>query len=290
MEGEVVAEGLSFPEGPVWRGSELYFVDVGAGHVLRWTPNAGLRVLADTGGGPNGLVAGSDDAFLVTQNGGILNPNSSVQGCIQRISSSGGVTVSADVVDGHRLDAPNDLAFDPDGRLWFTDPRDGPESGDLRSGRLYAIDLLLGRGRLVAELGPVYPNGLAFTMNGDLIWTETLSRRVVALRSVGNEVIIELPERHIPDGMCIDRDDRLYVASTYAHCVTVVDRGKITEKLMCGDGMPTNCCFGAGNLYVTEARWGTIWRFNLDVEGATLYSGPTEEGVFGTSALRTGGV
>jgi sugar lactone lactonase YvrE len=53
MEGEVVAEGLSFPEGPVWRGSELYFVDVGAGHVLRWTPNAGLRVLADTGGGPN---------------------------------------------------------------------------------------------------------------------------------------------------------------------------------------------------------------------------------------------
>ena len=27
------------------------------------------------------------------------------------------------IVGANRLDGPNDLAFGPDGRLWFTDPR-----------------------------------------------------------------------------------------------------------------------------------------------------------------------
>jgi sugar lactone lactonase YvrE len=27
--------------------------------------------------------------------------------------------------------------------------------------------------------------------------------------------------------------------------------------------MPTNCCFGGSDLYVTESRYGTLWRFRL---------------------------
>jgi sugar lactone lactonase YvrE len=34
--------------------------------------------------------------------------------------------------------------------------------------------------------------------------------------------------------------------------------------------MPTNCCFGGTDLYVTESRHGTLWRFPLDRKGLDL--------------------
>jgi sugar lactone lactonase YvrE len=39
---------------------------------------------------------------------------------------------------------------------------------------------------------------------------------------------------------------------------------------MCGDGMPTNCCFGGTDLYITESRRGTIWRYAVRREGLAL--------------------
>lgn len=75
------------------------------------------------------------------------------------------------------------------------------------------------------------------------------------------ELIVELPERHFPDGFCVGADGKLYVASTYGHCVSVIEDGTIVDRLMCGDGMPTNCCFGGADLYVTESRRHTLWRF-----------------------------
>jgi len=49
--------------------------------------------------------------------------------------------------------------------------------------------------------------------------------------------------------------------------------GQIVDKLVCGDGMPTNCCFGGTDLYVTESRRGTIRRFPLGVTGLPLPHG-----------------
>jgi gluconolactonase len=83
-------------------------------------------------------------------------------------------------------------------------------------------------------------------------------------------VIIELPDRHAPDGLCVDADGRLYVASTYSHAVSVVQDGVIVDRLVCGDGMPTNCCFGGTDLYITESRRGTLWRFPLGRAGLPL--------------------
>jgi len=54
--------------------------------------------------------------------------------------------------------------------------------------------------------------------------------------------------------------------------VTVLDGGEIVDRLLCGDGMITNCCFGGTDLYVTESRHGTLWRFPVGCSGLDLLS------------------
>jgi sugar lactone lactonase YvrE len=135
---------------------------------------------------------------------------------------------------------------------------------------VFAVDLDSGEGELVVELGPVFPNGIAFLADGTLLWTESFTRRVMTLSDGLPELLVELPERHAPDGMCVGADGLLYVASTFAHCVSVLDGATIVDRLMCGDGMATNCCFGGTDLYVTESRRGTVWRYPLGREGLRL--------------------
>ena len=270
MDGEIIATGLSFPEGPVWLDGGLYAVEVHAGRISRWTPEGGLELIAETGGGPNGATFGRDGALYVTQNGGSWSANRATP-AIVRVTLDGEVEAITTEVADLTLGAPNDLAFGPDGRLYFTDPRGAPDPTENRdAGRLFAWGVDTGAGELVLELEPVFPNGIAFAADGTLLWTESFTRRVMTLNDGRPRLVIELPDRHFPDGLCVGEDGRLYVASTYAHCVTVVEDGEIVDRLVCGDGMVTNCCFGGTDLYVTESRHGTLWRFPVGRPGLGL--------------------
>jgi gluconolactonase len=273
VNGEIIASGLEFPEGPVWLDGTLWFTEITGGHVSRWTPGGGVERVAETGGGPNGAAAAADGSLYVTQNGGMGGGPRAAPG-IQRVTADGTVETVATEVAGLRLDGPNDLAFGDDGRLWFTDPRgDSDPARNAQPGRIFALDVATGEGELIIELGPVFPNGIAFLEDGTLVWTESFSRRVMRLVDGRPDVIIELPDRHYPDGLCVGADGRLYVATTYAHCVSVVEDGAIVERYTCGDGMVTNCCFGGPDgtdLYITDSRRGTLWRYALGVQGLPL--------------------
>ena len=273
MRGEIVAEGLSFPEGPVWHEGSLYFVEIVAGRIGRFTPGEGVAYIAEPGGGPNGATLGPDGALYVTQNGGMSRPNRTTPG-ILRVGLDGGVTMVTTEVGGLTLEGPNDLCFGADGRLYFTDPRCASDPAkNQNSGRLFAWDLARSQGECLLEVGPVFPNGIAFDRDGVLHWTESFSQRVMALRGGKPEPIIVLPKRHHPDGFCIGADGRLYVASTYAHCVSVIERGEIVERYECGDGMITNCCFAGTDLYVTDSRRGLLWKVAVGRPGLPLHRG-----------------
>lgn len=277
MEPTVIARGLDFPEGPVWHDGALLVTEIRGGRISRWTPGDGdgVEVVAEIGGGPNGATIGPDGALYVTQNGGLFS-DAPVDGGILRVDLGDGSWdyVTKDVA-GYRLDAPNDLAFGPDGRLWFTDPRgsdDPARNGE--PGRLFAVDIGTGQGELIREVGPVFPNGIAFDPEGRLLWSESFSRRVMADDGGGGECLIELPDKHYPDGFCVGADGELYVGSTYAHCVSVVRDGEITARLACGDGMVTNCCFGGDDgqqLFATDSRRGLLWQVDVGTAGLPLH-------------------
>jgi gluconolactonase len=277
MRSRVVAAGVDFCEGPVWtQDGRLIFTSIDHGCLYELTSD-GLRLRAETGGGPNGLTEGRGGILYVAQNGGSLRPEAArspaAEPGIQRVEGER-VTYLA-----RGLDAPNDLCFGPDDRLYFTDPRGLTASGERQPGRIYAL-VEDSEPELLAE-GPAYTNGIAFGPDpAELYVAETLRQRVLLYRvldgGLGEPVEFCRTEPGFPDGMCFDTDGRLYVAATLAHEVQVFDRrGARIESLPCGEeSMPTNCCFGGSEgktLFVTESRGGRVLAFDLAVSGLPLF-------------------
>jgi gluconolactonase len=122
-EIEVIAEGLAFPEGPViMADGSVIVVEIMAGRVTRcWKGRS--ETICEPGGGPNGAAIGPDGALYVCNNGGLGHAGGPTQpGRIERVDlATGKVDVVYDTCDGKPLSAPNDLMFDCDGQMWFTD-------------------------------------------------------------------------------------------------------------------------------------------------------------------------
>jgi gluconolactonase len=129
-EVQIVAEGLDFPEGPVvMADGSVIVLEVHAGRISRcW--NGRKEVVSQPGGGPNGAAIGPDGALYLCNNGGQTAPAAEPAGRIERIDlATGRVERLYDACDGVALSAPNDLMFDTDGALWFTDLGRGTERG-----------------------------------------------------------------------------------------------------------------------------------------------------------------
>ena len=56
-----LATGLRFPEGPVaMEDGSVIVVEMGAGRITRVKPDGSKQLIAEPGGGPNGLAIGPD--------------------------------------------------------------------------------------------------------------------------------------------------------------------------------------------------------------------------------------
>jgi len=186
-------------------------------------------------------------------------------------------------VAGYPLYGPNDLAFGPDGRLWFTES--GSEQDlrfDVRSpGRLFAVGQAEA-GDMLLELPGVYPNGIAFDARQRLYWTESVARRIRRLEDGKPVTFCQLPDDHVPDGMAFAADGRLFVATTVSGGVTVIaPDGAMLGEIHLGEHA-TNCVFDGSDLYVTATRepdieasqrTGTFWRVETDATGLELIPG-----------------
>src|SRR5436309_685485 len=238
----------------------VVFCDGNTGELRRWK-NGEIDVHARTGGSPWGAVLGADGAIYVTQGGNVpgSGDTSAVPG-IQRVRRSGAAELLCFEVAGYTLGGPNDLAFGPDGRLYFTDSE---------AERLFAIDPS-GDGEMLFERPGCYPNGIAFDAQRRLYWTESMEHRVCCLDDDGNPTTFaQLSEGHVPDGMAFAADGRLFVSTTISEGVTVLSPdGEVLEEIHLGE-YATNCIFAGSTLYVTATRaadieasqrTGTCWR------------------------------
>ena len=140
LEYKTIADGLGFPEGPVvLADGSVLVVEIRTGRLTRVNRDGSKDVVAEVGGGPNGAAIGPDGACYVCQNGGfnwlkedILGftsydrPHGRASdytgGGIQRVDlKTGEVAWLYRECDGAPLTGPNDIVFDADGMMWFTD-------------------------------------------------------------------------------------------------------------------------------------------------------------------------
>ena len=284
MEGTLLASDLGFPEGPVvMPDGAIVFCDGNTGELRRWEQGS-LSRFAFTGGSPWGAVLGSDGAIYVTQGGNVPGSGDESAICgIQRVRADGTVELLASEIDGHVLAAPNDLAFGPDGRLYFTESgtEQDPRVETPTPGRLFVLDSS-GGGEMLLERPDAYPNGIAFDAQGSLYWTESMAHRVCRLDDGQPTTFSQLTDGHVPDGMAFAQDGRLFVCTTISGGVTVLSpEGEILEEISLGEHA-TNCIFDSSALYVTatkvadihaDQRTGTFWRVETDATGLPLIPG-----------------
>lgn len=256
----VLADGLLFPEGPlVDRAGDIWCVELRGGALCRISPE-GQTERHVVGGAPNGLALDSHgNIWYCDAERNEIRHFDIATARVQSVAGS---------VDGHDLDAPNDLAFDAAGNLLFTCP------GNSRQQPTGYVCCLSPTGSVrVIAAGLLFPNGLAFAAGGTRLYlAETYGPRVSSAtwdasspHSLSLQPCFETPGPIGPDGLAIDRQGRVHACLYSAGAVLIADAdGHVQRSVPVPGGRPTNCAFdprGRYGLLVTEAAKGTVLSF-----------------------------
>jgi len=158
--GEVkkLAGGFAFTEGPAAdRDGNIYFSDIPNNRILRWGNDGQLSTFRENSGGANGLCFDKAGNLLACEGGARR---------LTSIAPDGTATVLADSYDGKKLNSPNDLWIDPQGGVYFSDPRYGNMEG-LEQGGFYVFYLSPDRKKLTRVIDDmVKPNGVLGSVDG----------------------------------------------------------------------------------------------------------------------------
>lgn len=219
---------LNFPEGPRWHDGRLYFSDMWAGNVMSVQPNTQTSLLAqlpDTR--PSGLGFTPDGRLLIV---------SMVDCKLHVLDRHLGLREVADF--SHLVPGPaNDMVTDAAGRAYI-----GNFGFDFSGGEEFKPTALVcvepdGSTRIVAE-DLAFPNGAVITPDGQtLVLAETFAQRLTAFDIQPNGDLTnrrtwaQLPKGH-PDGICLDPEGNIWVASpTTRQTLLVKEGGEILRTI-----------------------------------------------------------
>ena len=266
MPTRTLLEGPSFD-----RDGTLYCVDVVSGRVYTVSSSGEFNIVAEYDGWPNGLKIHKDGRiFIADYKNGImlLDP------------VNGKVTPYLERANLERFKAVNDLFFDANGDLYFTDQ--GLTGLHDPSGRVFRARA---DGRVTCLIDNVpSPNGLVMNLDetalfvavtrGNCVWRLPFNRDGDVIK-VG--VQVQLSGGNGPDGLALDEQGGLLIAHVGFGAVWVTDARcePLYRVNTCMDQHITNMAFGWPDskvLYITESGSGTILKAELDVPGKPMYS------------------
>jgi gluconolactonase len=278
-----VVEVPGYCEGVVFDpAGQAYISDTNHGTIYRVSPAGEATEWAKTPA-PNGHRILADGTHLVCDKGAVLHLDA--QG--KRLADA------SNECAGKPLRNPNDLAIDPKGGFYFTDP--GGSSLKNPIGTVHYVDPR-GQTHLVAE-GLAFPNGIVLRPDGKtLLVGESQQNRILAYgitvpgKLGTRRVLANLPSKkgdqiaNEPDGMALDEAGNLYVAHYGMRTVQVVSPdGTLLRSYPAGNLTTSNVAFAGpemDQLYITGALTdeqtskGALWRLDLKgVHGLRLLPG-----------------
>ncbi|MCS7166909.1 MAG: SMP-30/gluconolactonase/LRE family protein [Gemmatales bacterium] len=280
----VWSEG-QFTEGPAYGPDHcVYFSDIG-NRILKYDPATGrVTVFRDPSGRANGLCFDKLGRLLACEGANGGNRRVSIT------EKDGTVRTLADRWQSKRLNSPNDLDIDPQGRIYFSDPRYvGNEPREIEQEAVYRIDP---DGTIIQLITDVQkPNGVAVSPDGKTLYIADNNPAPKGARlllayplhpdgSVGpKKVLYDFGQERGIDGMCLDEHGNIYAAAgsgAKGGIYVFTPEGKLLTFLAVPE-TPTNCTFGDPDrktLYITAGK--SLYRIRTHVRGHAIYWPPNK--------------
>lgn len=268
---KVVGE-CAFTEGPAWSPAGfLLFSDIPNERVVKVLPDGTSSDFLKPSGKSNGLMFDALGRLYLCR-GGARN--------VARIDNleTKELTILASEYEGQPLNSPNDLAIDPVGGLFFTDPYYGNDQASLKQ-KVMGVYYLSSEGKLTRVIESLQrPNGILVSADGKTLYVAEPNRRqlymypITSPGQVGEGKLIFTGDEKLdgggPDGMAFDIRGNLY--ATYGSVVVLSPAGELIGRIPVPE-RPANCKFGGAEnktLYVTART--SLYAIPMLVEGAAL--------------------
>ena len=237
---KTLAKGFAFPEGPRWHDGKFIFSDQHDGDVITLAADGTVSNRLKVPGGPSGtgwlpngdlLVASMEEHKLFRLSGGRLS-------------------MHADLSKVHHFHS-NDMVVDAKGNVYVGNIGFNPYAGEER--RTTVIALVRPDGSVsVAADDLMIPNGTVITADGKrLVVAESFGERLTqfdinADGTLANRRLFAALPSHLPDGICIDAEDAIWVASCASHsAIRVKEGGEITDSVpLAGESNTYACMLG----------------------------------------------
>lgn len=228
---KTIADGYAFLEGPRWHAGVLWFSDMHDGKVYRMVPGETPEVYLEIDGQPSGLGWLPDGRMLIV---------SMVDKTVCVRQADGALDLWADI--SHL--APrwaNDMVVAADGTAYV-----GNFGFNFQDGET-PVPTVLARvapDQTVHEAatGLMFPNGPVITPDGKtLIVAETFAAKLTAFDIAADGTLgnrrdwASLPSGAVPDGICLDTEGAIWVASpTTGTFLRLAEGGAVLETVETG--------------------------------------------------------
>ncbi len=287
-----VATSVAFTEGPtVDTDGNVYFTDTENSRILKLSPDGVRTVFRQPSNRANGLILDTQGRLIACEGS---DPQVNQPRITRTDLATGKVEVLADRFEGKRLNQPNDVTWDGQGRLYFTDrPREKPDPDQTGVNAVYRIDTDGSLHRILAEPDIEMPNGIVISPDDKTLYlieshpdaNRARMIRAYDLQPDGTVTNMRVFHNFYPgrsgDGMTIDTQGNLYVAAglnrlrgtsetldTRCGIHVFSPDGELKEFVPIPEDTLTNCAFGGPDmktLYVTAGK--TLFRIQFDIEG-----------------------
>ena len=272
----------------------VFFSDIPNNRILKWSLDGKLSTFRENSGGANGLFVDKKGNVVACEGAGRR---------LVSIDPKGSVTVLADKYQDKRFNSPNDLWIDPNGGIYFTDPRYGSRDGMEQDGE-HVYYLSPDHKKLIRVINDmVRPNGIIGTADGKLLYVAdhggnktfvyTINKRKTERRDVvrGVQLLKDIPllgalfsvrdfytinmdgtlsnkklfASEGSDGMTIDNQGNVYLTTKVVAVYS--SKGQMIETIDVPEG-PANLCFGGKNkqtLFITART--SLYAVRMRVKG-----------------------
>lgn len=258
---EVIAEGFTWTEGPVWLNNSLYFNDIPAKRMMRWQPGQGASIALANSEYANGNTLDLSGSMVSCEHGG--------RRVVRRKDPHDldAVDIIASHFEGKRLNSPNDVVVRSDGSVWFTDPPYGINSdvegypAESEIGGCYVYCIMPDGAMHAVATDFDKPNGLAFSPDEKQLYIADSGAiagasfpginydnphhiRVFEVDGTslsGGKIFAEI-EPGVPDGLRIDHEGYIWTSAMDGIRCLSVD-GALIGKINL-PAQTSNLCFG----------------------------------------------